>query len=268
MKKRIKKVVLMTLLAASPALASGELLTLSLKGVSLNKDYTETVDGTTVDTERSDMGGKIKGYELGLSARVAGGALGGDKSEVVLSYQKLSGRSEYVGSIRGSGLGYGSYISETYNEITEMELGWRESRTTPYGVTSFVFGMGDRLWVRELSSIQIEDYKWKYGFVGMGVDFDVVRQKAKMGLHMRYQRAISPQMVAKEATDTTFDLGTTDGYRIEIPLLLSLSKNIELIASYRYDYWKINKSNVINGAFEPDSKTKNQLALVGVNLRW
>jgi hypothetical protein len=163
---------------------------------------------------------------------------------------------------------YGSYTSETTNKIREIELGCRESRGVSYGRTSFVFGIGDRLWERELSGFQKEDYKWKYGFVGMGFDFNIIKNTA-LGVHIRYQRAVSPKMEAKGSPiAATFDLGTTDGFRLEAPLAVGVTKNIDLTASYRYDYWKINKSNIINGYYEPDSKTKNQLLLAGVNIKW
>lgn len=254
-------------LALSPLGASNELLTMSLKGVTLKKDYTETVNGVTVDTESSKLGGKINGFELGVAVKVANGVLGGDKSEVELAYQKLSGKSDYAGSILGSGLGYGSHLSQTRNKIREIELKWIESRKVPYGKTSFIFGIGDRLWERELTATQTEDYKWKYGHVGLGLDFSIGKATA-LGFYARYQRAVSPKMESKGALSATFDLGTTDGFRLETPLSIAVTKNIDLIASYRYDYWKIKASNVINGFYEPDSKTKNQLLTAGVRVKW
>lgn len=64
----------------------------------------ERSDGAILDSERSKFGGKIGGYEIALSVKVADGAMGADKSEVTASYQRLSGKSEYVGLLLGSGL--------------------------------------------------------------------------------------------------------------------------------------------------------------------
>jgi len=255
-------------LALSPLSASSELLTMSLKGVSMKKDYTETAGGSTLDTESSKFGGKIGGLEIAAAVKIANGALGGDKSEIGVVYQKLSGKSDYKGSILGSGLGYGSYMSQSSNKIREIELNWIESRRVPYGKTSFIFGIGDRLWERELTSSQKEDYKWKYGHVGLGLDFSIGKSAA-LGFYARYQRAVSPKMESKGgALSSTFDLGTTDGFRLEAPLSIAVTKNIDLVASYRYDYWKIKASNVINGFYEPDSKTKNQLLTAGISIKW
>jgi hypothetical protein len=251
------------------ASANNEKLTMWLKGSSVKVDYTETDStGTTADTESTKLGGKINGFEVGAAVKVANGLIGGDSSKAQLIYSKNKGNSDYVGSIIGSGLGYGSALSTTKNDISAIELNWLESKSTSYGSANLRFGIGNRLWERTLSAAQKENYEWKYWHAGLGFDF-IMAQRVTLGLNMRYQRAISPEMKASGTPiNATFKLGTTDGYKLEIPMSIALTKNVDLIASYAYDYWNITASNVVGGYYEPDSKTENIIASLGVAVRW
>lgn len=69
-----------------------------------------------------------------------------------------------------------------------------------------------------------------------------------------------------------FDLGDTSGFYYEIPLIYDINQNYSLELSYKYNYWKINRSNIINRGIynysEPDSKTKNQIIKIGLVIKW
>ena len=85
-----------------------------------------------------------------------------------------------------------------------------------------------------------------------------------VGVEFAYQRAVNPTLYADLKGGLNFDLGTTDGYYLEIPLIYDIDDNYSIELSYKYDYWKIRESNVVDGFYEPDSKTKNQILTISL----
>ena len=267
--KLIKFFTFLSIFGSIAVFAENERLTLFLKGGSLKMDYTETgSSGSKLDTESSKLGGKISGFEVGGRAKLFSGVMGGDKTELEALYSKYTGKSEYVGSLIGSGGGYGSFRANTQNNIREYELNIIETRYLNYGEAFFKFGYGDRLWRRELSPSQTEDYKWRYAHVGFGFDFKTIFG-GRFGLNGRYQYGFSPTMESFGLPiSATFKLKGVDGYRFEAPVTIPITKHISLIGSYKYDYWKIKASSEVGGYYEPDSKTKNHIGTVGILAKW
>lgn len=248
--------------------ADNERLTLFLKAASMKMDYAETgASGQTLDTESSKLGGKISGFELGGRVKLFSGIMGGDSTQMEAVYTKYAGKSEYVGSLMGAG-SFGSYRSNTQNSIREYEINIVETRYVPYGDAFFKFGYGDRLWKRELSAFQREDYKWRYAHIGFGFDFKTIFG-GTIGLNGRYQYGFSPTMESFGLPiSATFKLKGVDGYRFEAPIAIPITKHLSVVGSYKYDYWKIKASSDISGYYEPDSKTKNHIATLGLSAKW
>ncbi|MEO2154939.1 MAG: hypothetical protein ABGW69_03980, partial [Nanoarchaeota archaeon] len=129
-------------------------------------------------------------------------------------------------------------------------------------------GIGYRYWNRGTmnSNEYNEKYKWFYGEVGIGIniDFSVIG----IGTSVYYRRAIDPKLDVDLYGGTKLDLGMTDGYAFLLPVKYKLSKHYGIVTEYEYEYWKIRKSNVVNGIYEPESETKNQLFSIGFYIKY
>jgi len=134
-------------------------------------------------------------------------------------------------------------------------------------------GIGYRRWNRGKSDYEgdyDEKYKWKYYLLRLSVNKDI--SKFNIGANISYHRAISPKLKAELGNGVTYDLGVTDGYRIEFPIKYNITKNYGVMMEYAYDYWRINPSSIeyvnLNGndvaTYEPESKTRNQYLNIGI----
>lgn len=63
--------------------------------------------------------------------------------------------------------------------------------------------------------------------------------------------------------NTTFDLGRTWGCSVGVPFVYNITDDFALISDYSYGYTKINKSNVVAGYFEPESKNYSHTVDIG-----
>ncbi|MEA1955543.1 MAG: hypothetical protein U9N02_03515 [Campylobacterota bacterium] len=75
-------------------------------------------------------------------------------------------------------------------------------------------------------------------------------------------------MYAYLGSGLDFELGDTSGYYYEIPVKYDINNKYSIEISYKYDYWKISKSNIVNGYYEPNSKTKNKIIKIGMIYKW
>jgi len=128
----------------------------------------------------------------------------------------------------------------------------------------FLGGLGYRFWNRGTNGKDgdyNEQYKWLYYLLGAETNIQL-NKKFIIGLQTYYQRAINPKMKAYLGSGVTYNLGTTSGYRISVPIKYKLKKNYGIVLRYTYDYWKINKSNIkyINIL---NSTTSNQYFNIG-----
>jgi len=134
-------------------------------------------------------------------------------------------------------------------------------------------GIGYRFWNRGKSNYQgdyDEKYKWPYYAIGLNLNDSF--NNFEIGMNAFYHQAISPKMKAYLGSGATFDLGNTDGYRVEIPMKIHLDDNYGIIFKYIYDYWHIRKSDskkvILNDgssvlAYEPESRTRNSYLNLG-----
>ena len=133
-------------------------------------------------------------------------------------------------------------------------------------------GLGYRYWNRGISDYEgdyNEEYKWEYYLIGSDINKNI--NKFNIGFKCYYQKAINPNMIAYFNNKVTYNLGNTFGYRISFPIKYKLNNKYGIIFRYIYDYWKINKSDIViinlggreYETYEPNSKTKNQFLNVG-----
>ena len=243
---------------------ASETFYVALKANTMSMNYSEKDNGNLLDTEKSKFFGNIGGYSIDGSANVAKGFLGSDATKLLLSYEYDEGNSNYTGSILGMGSSYGSYSDMTTNTISRVQAMVSQVKYTSYGQAMLNLGIGNRNWHRGLTSSQTEDYIWNYWLAGIGFDFNVGKSFT-LGALGYYQRAWSPTMKYDSSTfNNTFNLGVTSGYRVEVPVSYQITQMFSIVGSWSLDNWSINKSNSVNGYFEPASTTNNQTLSLGL----
>lgn len=224
-------------------------------------DYAETdSNGDLLDTEKADFG-EINGLSVSLNPRYNG-------FYFTASYAK--GDTDYVGSLIGSGLPYGSYRGTTTNEIEEYTFGYKATALLdPHGTWEMpvTLGVGYRRWLRQLHSSPgvsgyDELYDWGYYDAGIGLHYNF-SSKMSLGADANYRKAFNAQMY-ENWHGYTFNLKNVYGYKITVPFELKLNQTLSTFIAYTYEFWNIGASNVIGGYYEPDSETKNQTLSLGV----
>lgn len=237
-------------------------LSLSISGLKFN--YKEYNKGQVIDSESSkfnDLVGINFFYQYDINKNY--------KLDTLIEYNR--GKTKYKGATwGGSPLKYNEKNVYLFNTNLNIESLWLTD-VTEYakGDLYLIGGIGYRHWNRGKSNYSgdyNEKYYWSYYRIGLKEDIFVASFKTSLGFY--YHKAINPKMKADLFGKTTFDLGKTYGYRFAFPIIYMLNKNYGIKIKYIYDYWKINKSNVIvkNGVamIEPDSKTRNQYINFGI----
>ncbi len=225
-------------------------------------------NGDFLDSQTSDYQ-DIIGAEMVYEKVFAKGYGGGDESALVLSLAYSEGKSAYDGHLQSGGVIISPYSTTTDMKIFTPKLRWMETKKTKnYDVGVFV-SLGYRYWERDNSNDQygyLEEYKWAYADIGLKALFH--DENWHIGLELAYQKAIAPTLYAGVDGGVDFDLGDTSGYNVVVPLQYDINKNLAFEMAYEYDMWKIEKSNVVNGYYEPQSETKNETIKVGLILKW
>jgi hypothetical protein len=228
-------------------------------------DYTETVDSVVIDTERSDPI-EVHGIYARFEAALRQNSWGGE-DRLRLSWAYSSGNTEYVGSLIGSGEGYGSYRSTTHNRFREYGLDYlRNFERQKFGFLLSA-GAGYYEWERALSASQVERYHWYFAQIAAGMSYPVYRQ-CRLGVEIGARYGIDPGMDAHVPGlgTRTFTLGHVMTNRIDASLGLPLTEAVSFRGGIRYEQTDIGRSNVIGGFYEPDSIQKNWYVYGGLKL--
>jgi hypothetical protein len=235
----------------------------------LSMDYVETSkNGTFLDSEKSDFN-EIAGLELGYKFIFENGHGGANESALELLVEYVQGESRYDGFLQSGGVIISKYETKTDNRIIEPCMRWIETKKSDaYDVSVFV-SLGYRDWVRDMSSDIYgikETYRWAYGGVGMNLMFH--DENWHIGLQGDYKKAFLATMNAEFNGGMDFDLGDTWGYSVKVPLIWDISQAVSFELSYKHDTWEIGASNVVQGYYEPDSKTNNEIIKLGLVFKW
>ena len=173
-----------------------------------------------------------------------------------------------------------AYGEATYNGATQSGNKVKVKETEVYLINALFsvgyplsFDLGYRFWDRGKSDYQgdyEEKYYWPYIGISLNYDFNLYNFSFKPLLS--YQRAFNPKLKILIGNNPTLDLGTTKGYKIELPIYYRVN-NLSFFAFYRFQYWHVDASNIyilkLNNQnypiFEPESETRNQYVGVGLN---
>jgi len=229
----------------------------------LKFNYKEYSGSGVMDEEKSKFN-DLKGINLLISQDI-------NKFKLTFNVEYNKGSTKYTDfTWDGTPLQLTENNAYLYNArfIGGYLLGMDETRLG-YGKVYLDGGLGYRFWNRGKSNYAgdyDEKYKWKYWLIGININENF--NKFNFDLNFYYHKAIQPKMNADLYGGTDFKLGTTKGYRIEIPIRYNLAKNYGIMFKYIYDYWKINQSETVTkdgvSMYEPDSKTKNQYMDIGL----
>jgi hypothetical protein len=235
----------------------------------LSFDYTERDDhGFFLDSEDSDYG-DVVGIDGGLTFAKA---LSTDASDTLLARLLISytqGHTRYNGFLQN---GPNEISATPYRGITDNALftGRFEAALQhdeeAYSVSVFA-GAGYRYWQRDLDNRDGygygESYRWPFLSFGTGAQWHVTGALS-IGVEGAYRYAVNPQLDADIDGGLTLDLGTADGFMIDVPITWRLESGFFLQGSYTFDRWRIKPSNIVYGASghgyqEPGSTTNNRL---------
>ena len=271
-------VVLMALLVSSNLYAKESGFSLSTALVGMSMDYREYDDNNVIlDSEKSTSNtGALFGPDLGFSYTKV--LESGNYAELGVHFMIVSGETEYVGALFTSGEGYGSYRGTTKNIVFDTDIDYRFTHVFNSGFSlNYGMGVGYRSWRRELSSVQIEDYKWVSLRPQIGVLYTI--SMFSVGLDLEYQYGLNPKMTIladSENPDTTVNLGGANIIQICVPFTFSVHENVDLFIEYIYENQIIDKSDTApylyydkygqlkNGMIhEPKSTANNSYAKFG-----
>jgi outer membrane protein W len=264
----MRKIALSLLLASSALFAKGYEMKLATQALFMDyKEYSRTT-GELLDSEKSDLSNRVSGLETGILKNF--NYRTNNHTQIAYNLSYVKGNSEYKGSYIGSSSGYGSVIQKTLNTIVDTDLAIKEYFTQENSAIYIGAGAGYRYWKRELSSIQVEDYKWFYLKAQLGVDF-ALSDKFDIGVGGYYEYAISPTMKANDISEE-FKLGGVNTVGVNIPLTYHISKNFDVYLENVYEQQKITESNYVtsggNMYYEPRSTSKDYYLKIGVKVRF
>ena len=255
---KICTVLLVANLSLCAAEASNEI---SISYVGMSMDYREYDRSDNIlDSEMSELD-EIKGIEIGIKHFFNHQTSSYD--EINFNYMNISGPTEYVGSILGSGQPYGSLISRTENDILDVDIGFKRHHIVQDNLELYYgLSIGYRLWERALSAFQVEDYYWYSLRPSIGGKYEVF-DKITIGANIEYQYGLDPVMKLSNPS-LEFDLGAANIIEVSIPIKYEYSQTITFLLEPVYQYQDIVESNVVSGFYEPKSTAKNEYLKMGI----
>jgi hypothetical protein len=240
----------------------------SIALVGMSMDYKEYDSShTLLDSENSSLG-KIIGYDMSLGYLF--NPTGTSIDEISLDVSQVSGKSDYVGAILGSGGGYGSLKQTTVNSFIDASLSYKHTQRYNNMFDLFYgLGAGYHAWYRELSTTQAELYSWYSLRPSVGVT--LIMDQFSAGIFGEYQYGFNAMMSSSKPT-MDFKLGGADIISIGFPLRYNFRKNLELFTIYTLSKQEIKKSNeVLSGGlyyYEPDSTSYQNYLKFGATFKF
>jgi len=250
--------LLCTFLAAENKLVSSS----SLVGMSM--DYREYGRGGEIlDSEKSDYI-EMRGVDIGIGYLFLKED-SYDKINFNLLY--LRGKSAYKGSYIGSGAGYGSVVSQTVNDLIDIELSYKKAYFIGESLElNYALGLGYRYWNRELSVSQSEVYKWFSLRPMVGLTYDISKSFF-VKTSLEYQYGINPVTLAVEE-DYEFMLGSANIFQTAVSLHYTIKPKLNIFLEYNSEVQEIEASNTVAGFYEPDSTANNKYIKIGISSKY
>ena len=243
--------------------------------VGMSKDYREyDKNDVILDSEKSKLNEMV-----GSEFRVAYlEEYEKSSAEIGMDLLIVGGKTQYVGSLLTSSLGYGSYIGTTYNFLYDLALNYRYSKSLGSGLEVHTgIGLGYRWWRRELSASQIEVYTWASLRPEIGMSYSI--GSLNIGAFLEYQWGFDEKMAIlanSENPQTSVNLGFANILQVNIPITLQLNDSVALFMAYTYEQQKIGDSNsvpyIIDSTnyeiYEPRSTANNSYVKLGVSIEF
>ncbi len=166
---------------------------------------------------------------------------------------------------KGALIGGGPYNANQRSEVKEfgVKLGGYGDFSTKGEIYSYI-DIGKRVWNRgeDDAPDYHEKYYWVYTGLGIGINYNFF-PRLTAGFEAEYLFTYRPKMHA-DNIDTTFTLGHVWGTNLRMPIKYYVLKNLSLDLTPYFTYWQIHASNVLDGWYEPQSKTHLEGLLLGL----
>ena len=239
---------------------------LAVSSTSMSMSYAEySPSDELLDTERSKS---LVGVEFDYSFDFL---CGYDRCSFFnVHIGSFGGQTDYVGSLLGSGSGYGSFRSTTFNLLYDLDSELLHNQKFSFLDLYYGAGLGYHFWYRELSPTQIEEYSWFYvsGIVGLE---KTLLQELSIGCFMRYKYGLNPIMTTNFISEP-FKLGSANNFEVSVPLAYSLSERLDMLFTYTYVRQNIAKSNeIVKGSYvyyEPKSISNDNYFKFGMRFKY
>ena len=265
----MKLLLVMFVVFLSVVQAKGNDLYFNAGLIGMSMDYREYNDNSQIlDSEKSDFS-QMMGIELGLSYVL--NAADTDFSQFDVAFERIVGKTDYVGAYLDSGKGYGSLQGKTLNTIVNFDVDYLYGLGISERLHLLVgAAFGYRTWERSLSSNQVETYMWAYTAPKLGLQY--VQKLLKITLMLGYKYGISPKMSATGINDT-FKLGSANTLATSLKANYAITPKTTVYAVYAYENQEIAKSNVVFGSdgkgyLEPTSTANNQYIKFGFAFKY
>ena len=228
---------------------------ISIQASSTNVNYTETDNGTTVDTEK----GNVPGFGLSVSV-MQDLWLGNDYFRI--AYAHASGHTSYVGQPLNGGGGYGSLTGTSGATLTDYSLRYgkgfvigNETLVTPYAE------LGHHEWDRGVN--QGETYT--NSFYGAGVlgqyspmEGVVISANALLGT------TFGSNIGVAGPSGFSGGLGSSTLYKLGVGGDYAVTKHIHANIGVDYTHFDYGISATYSGYYEPSSKTDYIVSEIGL----
>lgn len=234
--------------------------------ISTNVDYTETYNGSTLDTET----GGVPGYALCISV-MRDLWLGNDYIEA--EYDNSSGNTKYVGGYIGPpATPYGSVVGTSGATLTNYSARYGIGQIINYAddeskddlILTYYAELGHHEWDRGVNSGETYTHNY-FGIGALGqyspVNKLVLSANALIGETFGSYIAVNPGSTFNGFSD---ELGNSPIYKVEIGADYVLAQNLHGNIVVDYTSFSYGISAAYGGYFEPDSKTNYTTVRVGL----
>jgi len=265
-------------------------------------NYTERDDNDQIlDTEKSnlfDIGGVYGSYDYKL--KEIDTEYGSIAHYLNLYASVTAGDTDYTGSLLGSNEGFGSYTSTTANTFYDYQINLKRVQFFDTSSRYILVGFGYKEWERELSTSQVETYKYKFIQLAVGGETRVYKDislgidiTAQYGFNAEmdasfsggsYQEKGTNKTVQSNPLNETFNLGDVYSYKVAAPLVIPIDEGLSFTTKLEYEFTSYGKSEIVTvpnyyqagftptgqgtsqSFYEPASQQKNWHLYAGLQL--
>jgi hypothetical protein len=235
--------------------------------VGASLDYKEyDSKGNVLDSESSSV---IDIYGLKIGASYKYKINSRFYAKVEYAYEYLNGDSDYVGSELGEDKPYGSLKATTKNTIQNSDLDLKGIYLFNKNINfKLLLGYTYHQWERELSSYQVETYKWDMIKFGLGSVFRFERlRNISFDITALYAQDFSSRMDISNPS-AALNLGAVRYYEFDSYVIYTINSSFDIAFGYIIRKQEIDKSDIVKTdigyILEPDSEDFQQYIKLGI----